>query len=114
MVTIDEVAAALVGFGKRSTGVLFDELRSKEPRRRANALWLLGRIGGPEIMIQSAYADESREVRLLAAITNARIGREVRIQNKNQLQEAEGDGWVIRDGIVVVLKDAIIPDGTTI
>jgi glucose-1-phosphate adenylyltransferase len=38
----------------------------------------------------------------------------VRIQNKNQLQEAEGDGWVIRDGIVVVLKDAIIPDGTTI
>ena len=45
---------------------------------------------------------------------NARIGREVRIQNKNQLQEAEGDGWVIRDGIVVVLKDAIIPDGTTI
>jgi glucose-1-phosphate adenylyltransferase len=45
---------------------------------------------------------------------NARIGREVRIHNKNQVQEAEGDGWVIRDGIVVVLKDAIIPDGTTI
>lgn len=45
---------------------------------------------------------------------NARIGREVRIHNKNRLQEAEGDGWVIRDGIVVVLKDAIIPDGTTI
>jgi len=45
---------------------------------------------------------------------NARIGREVRIHNKNQVQEAEGEGWVIRDGIVVLLKDAIIPDGTTI
>jgi glucose-1-phosphate adenylyltransferase len=45
---------------------------------------------------------------------NARIGREVRIHNKDRVQEAQGDGWVIRDGIVVVLKDAVIPDGTTI
>jgi glucose-1-phosphate adenylyltransferase len=45
---------------------------------------------------------------------NARIGREVRIQNKDGVREAEGPGWCIRDGLVVVLKNAVIPDGTTI
>jgi glucose-1-phosphate adenylyltransferase len=45
---------------------------------------------------------------------NARIGRNVRIQNKKKLREAEGEGWVIRDGIVVVPKAGIIHDGTTI
>jgi glucose-1-phosphate adenylyltransferase len=45
---------------------------------------------------------------------NARIGRNVRIQNKKKLREAEGNDWVIRDGVVVVLKDGVIPDGTTI
>ena len=45
---------------------------------------------------------------------NARIGRNVRILNKKRVQEAEGDGWVIREGIVVVPKDGVIPDGTTI
>ena len=45
---------------------------------------------------------------------NARIGRGVRILNSAGLQEAEGDGWVIRDGIVVVPKNSIIPDGTAI
>jgi glucose-1-phosphate adenylyltransferase len=45
---------------------------------------------------------------------NPRIGREVRIVNKSRVQEAEGNGWVIRDGIVVLVKNAVIPDGTTI
>ena len=45
---------------------------------------------------------------------NARIGRNVRIVNKDGVKEAEGDSWVIRDGIVVVPKNAVIPDGTTI
>jgi glucose-1-phosphate adenylyltransferase len=45
---------------------------------------------------------------------NARIGRNVRIVNKDGLKEAEGDSWVIRDGIVVVRKNGVIPDGTTI
>jgi glucose-1-phosphate adenylyltransferase len=45
---------------------------------------------------------------------NARIGRNVRIVNKAGVKEAEGESWVIRDGIVVVRKDAVIPDGTTI
>ncbi len=45
---------------------------------------------------------------------NARIGRNTRIVNKDGVKEAEGDSWVIRDGIVVVPKNAVIPDGTTI
>jgi len=45
---------------------------------------------------------------------NARIGRNVRIVNKKGVREAEGQGWVIRDGIVVVPKAGVIPDGTTI
>lgn len=47
---------------------------------------------------------------------NARIGCEVQIINKDHVQEAdrEKDGFYIRSGIVVVLKNAIIPDKTII
>ena len=45
---------------------------------------------------------------------NARIGRGVRICNEQNVQEADGDGWAIRDGIVVVEKNGVIPDGTVI
>ena len=47
---------------------------------------------------------------------NARIGRFCRIVNVDNVQEAmrEEDGYVIRDGVVVVIKDATIPDGTVI
>jgi glucose-1-phosphate adenylyltransferase len=45
---------------------------------------------------------------------NARIGRGVRICNERGVQEADGDGWAIRDGIVVVEKNAVVPDGTVI
>jgi len=45
---------------------------------------------------------------------NARIGRDVSITNDRGVQEASGPGWVIRDGIVMIIKDAVIPDGTRI
>jgi glucose-1-phosphate adenylyltransferase len=45
---------------------------------------------------------------------NARIGRNVRIRNDRGVEEAQGDGWVIHDGIVVIPKNGIIPDGTEI
>jgi glucose-1-phosphate adenylyltransferase len=45
---------------------------------------------------------------------NARIGRNVRIVNEKEVREAEGPNWAIREGIVVIPKNAIIPDGTTI
>jgi glucose-1-phosphate adenylyltransferase len=47
---------------------------------------------------------------------NARIGCDVQIINKDNVQEAEREnlGFYIRSGIVVVLKNAVIPDGTII
>jgi len=47
---------------------------------------------------------------------NARIGRNVRIVNKDRVDEASREdlGFVIRSGIVVVIKNATIPDGMVI
>jgi glucose-1-phosphate adenylyltransferase len=47
---------------------------------------------------------------------NVRIGRDVSITNKDNIDRAENEkgGYWIRSGIVVVIKDAIIPDGTVI
>lgn len=45
---------------------------------------------------------------------NASIGNRCVITNGGGIQEGEGPGFYIRDGIVVVLKNAEIPDGTVI
>ncbi|HEX73423.1 MAG TPA: glucose-1-phosphate adenylyltransferase, partial [Candidatus Hydrogenedentes bacterium] len=45
---------------------------------------------------------------------NARIGRKVIIRGSDCLKDCEGEGYSVRDGIVVVHKDAVIPDGTVI
>ncbi len=45
---------------------------------------------------------------------NARIGKNVTIQNKKNLKNHDGDNYFIRDGIVIVTKGAVIPDGTKI
>lgn len=47
---------------------------------------------------------------------NARIGCDVQIINKDRVEEAdrEQQGFIIRNGIVVVIKNAVIPDGTVI
>jgi glucose-1-phosphate adenylyltransferase len=47
---------------------------------------------------------------------NARIGCDVQIINKDRVEDAEREkqGFYIRNGIVVVFKNAIIPDGTVI
>jgi glucose-1-phosphate adenylyltransferase len=45
---------------------------------------------------------------------NARIGRRVRIANQAKTKHKDGDGYFIRDGIVVVPKNGVIVDGTVI
>jgi glucose-1-phosphate adenylyltransferase len=45
---------------------------------------------------------------------NASIGKRCVITNKGGVQEGEGPGFYIRDGIVVVVKNAEIPDETII
>lgn len=45
---------------------------------------------------------------------NASIGKNCVIVNRERVQEGEGPGFSIRDGIIVVIKNAEIPDGTVI
>jgi glucose-1-phosphate adenylyltransferase len=47
---------------------------------------------------------------------NARIGRNVRIMNNDGVRESSREdlGFVIQSGIVVIIKNATIPDGTVI
>ncbi|MDQ1255782.1 MAG: glucose-phosphate adenylyltransferase, partial [Candidatus Hydrogenedentes bacterium] len=45
---------------------------------------------------------------------NACIGERVVIRGSAKLPDQEGDGWAVRDGIVIVMKNAVIPDGTRI
>jgi glucose-1-phosphate adenylyltransferase len=58
---------------------------------------------GADSVIQHAIIDK-----------NARIGRGVRILNQQGIQHADGLGYYIREGIVIVPKGAAIPDGTAI
>ena len=45
---------------------------------------------------------------------NARIGDGARLVNEAGLDHADGDGYAIRQGIVIVPKDAIVPAGTIV
>lgn len=45
---------------------------------------------------------------------NARIGDNVQILNRNRAQEIKQDNYVIRDGIVIIPKNGVIPSGTVI
>jgi len=54
--------------------------------------------------------------KIISAIVdhNARIGKGVTIRGSKRLKDHDGDGYAIRDGIVVVFKNAVIPDGSVI
>jgi glucose-1-phosphate adenylyltransferase len=58
---------------------------------------------GEDTRIENAIVDK-----------NVSIGRRCVITNWGGVQEGEGPGFYIRDGIVVLVKNAEIPDGTTI
>ena len=45
---------------------------------------------------------------------NAHIGAGVKILNEQCVQEFDGAGYYIRDGIVIVPKNGVLPDGTVI
>ncbi|MCO5572451.1 hypothetical protein L7F22_026206 [Adiantum nelumboides] len=59
---------------------------------------------------------EKTKIRDCIIDKNARIGRNVVIANKDHVQEAErpADGFYIRSGITVILKDSVVKDGTVI
>ena len=45
---------------------------------------------------------------------NARVGTNVRLVNEAKVDHAAGPCWYIRDSIVIVPKDAVVPDGTVV
>lgn len=61
-------------------------------------------------------AGANSTVRKCIVDKNARIGNNVQIINKEGVKEAnrENEGWVIKDGITIIIKDSTIADGTII
>ena len=43
---------------------------------------------------------------------NARIGDGARLVNEARLDHADGDGYYIRNGVIIVPKDGVIRPGT--
>jgi glucose-1-phosphate adenylyltransferase len=55
---------------------------------------------GRDAVIEGAIVDK-----------NARIADGVRLTNPHGVQHADGDGWYVRDGIIVVPKGALVRQG---
>ena len=45
---------------------------------------------------------------------NARIGEGVIVRNQENIERYDGPGYYIRDGIVIIPKNGVIPAGTVI
>ena len=92
-----------------------------------------GCVVGDTMIMGADYYEETHECESLPGCTpigigagttirraiidkNARIGMDCQIINKDNIQEAneEEKGYIIKDGIVVIIKDSIIPNGTII
>ena len=54
------------------------------------------------------------EIRDAIIDSDARIGDGCQLVNVNGVHEADGDGWFIRDGIIVVPRLQTIPPGTVV
>jgi glucose-1-phosphate adenylyltransferase len=74
-----------------------------DPRRRGPA------AEGPPLGV-----GDNSVLRRVILDKNCRIGRNVQLVNRNNVQEGEGDNYVIRDGLVVIPNGAVVPDGTVI
>jgi len=75
----------------------------------SDSLLLNREIGRPDVgiggdtMIRKAIIDK-----------NARIGYGVKIDPPTNVPDHDGEGYSVRDGIVIVEKDAVIPDGAVL
>jgi glucose-1-phosphate adenylyltransferase len=45
---------------------------------------------------------------------NARVGHDVRLVNEKGIRDADGEGYFIRNGIIIVPKEGVVPDGTVV
>jgi glucose-1-phosphate adenylyltransferase len=80
-------------------GADFYEADNEAPRRADGA-----KLGvGSNVVLDRVIVDK-----------NARIGNDVRLVNEAGVQQADGDGYFIRNGIVIVPKGGIVKDGTVV
>lgn len=96
---------SLVGSGSRIINTIMMgsdryETQAEKDRNRANGIPDIG-IGN-DCHIEGCIIDK-----------DARIGRGVRIIS-DDVPDVQGEGWMLCDGVVVIEKQAVIPDGTTI
>lgn len=88
----------------RDTVIIGADRYETDAERAANqAKGIPNLLVGDNCVIERAILDKE-----------CRIGNNVRIVNKSGLEEAEGDNYVIRDGIVCIPRGKILPDGTVI
>jgi glucose-1-phosphate adenylyltransferase len=80
-------------------GADYYEADDDAPARGANPRLGIGR----DVVLDSVIVDK-----------NARIGDGVRLTNEKRVQDADGDGYYIRDGVVIVPKDGVVKPGTTV
>jgi glucose-1-phosphate adenylyltransferase len=88
----------------RDTVIIGADRFDTEAERAGNERRGLPNLGvGDNALIENAILDK-----------DCRIGADVRIVNRRGVTEDDGANYVIRDGIVVIPKGAVIPDGTVI
>jgi glucose-1-phosphate adenylyltransferase len=95
---------AVVGAGARITRSVIVGADFYETDDDAAGLGGTPRLGiGRDVVIDRAIVDK-----------NARIGDGCRLVNEAGVQDADGDGWHIRSGIIVVPKGGVVRPGTAI
>jgi glucose-1-phosphate adenylyltransferase len=88
----------------RDTVIIGADYYETDAQRAANHLQGIPDLTvGDDTVIERAILDKG-----------CRVGRNVRIVNEKGVAEAEGDNYVIREGIVVIPRGAIVRDGTVI
>jgi glucose-1-phosphate adenylyltransferase len=88
----------------RDTIVLGADRFETDAERAANRL-----ANRPDLLI-----GEGAQIERAILDKEVRIGRNVRIVNKSGVKDDEGENYVIRDGIVVIPRGTVVPDGTVI
>jgi glucose-1-phosphate adenylyltransferase len=88
----------------RDTVLIGADLYETDEQRAANRAKGLPDLSvGDGTVIERAILDK-----------DSRVGRNVRIVNVKGVQEAEAENYVIREGIVVISRGAVVRDGTVI
>jgi glucose-1-phosphate adenylyltransferase len=80
-----------------------DRFETDAERTANRAIGLPDLVVGDNVVIERAILDK-----------DCRIGRNVQIVNQRGVLDDEGDNYVIRDGIVVIPRGTVVPEGTII